>query len=92
MINFKFSSKKICCTAIAAGRLVESGQDPWFFLAKHFSGDWGEVGGEDWKTNEQALKDGDRLFSVYTTLKNEKIYVITEADRSLTTMMLWDEY
>jgi hypothetical protein len=67
----------------------ENGAD---FLRRHQFGDWGDVGHEDWEQNDQALTDGSRLFSVYRTRLDERIWVITEADRSATTLLLPDEY
>lgn len=61
-------------------------------LQRHESGDWGEVGPEDWETNEEALKAGERLLSLYRDSKGTKFYVITEADRSVTTVLLVSEY
>ena len=61
-------------------------------LQRHESGDWGEVGPEDSEANEEALKAGDRLLSIYRDSKGTKFYVITEADRSVTTVLLASEY
>ena len=59
---------------------------------RHAAGDWGEVDAEDWSLNDQAVLDGTRLLSAYRTLKGEKLWVITEADRSSTTLLLPSEY
>jgi hypothetical protein len=61
-------------------------------LSRHHRGDWGEVGPQDWQENEMSLREGFRLFSVYRTAKGEKFWVITEADRSATTILLPSEY
>ena len=66
-------------------------------LARHERGDWGEVPPEDVEANEDALVNGDRLMSVYPVKLDDswqwvKIWVITEADRSVTTILLPDEY
>ncbi len=61
-------------------------------LSRHARGDWGEVCPDDWAENELSLKEGFRLFSVYRTQKNVKFWIITEADRSATTLLLPDEY
>jgi hypothetical protein len=71
--------------------LVDSHQTQGFFLMRHAAGDWGEVDAEDWSLNDQAVNDGTRLLSVYRTLKGNKLWVITEADRSVTTILLPDE-
>jgi hypothetical protein len=72
--------------------LKESNELPATFLAKHESGDWGIVGREDRAENEFSLKSGYRLLSAYMTATNEKIWIITEADRSVTTILLPEEY
>jgi hypothetical protein len=56
------------------------------------SGDWGELSDEDVKENEFSLKEGLRLLSAYQTGKGQKIWIITEADRSSTTILLPSEY
>ncbi len=61
-------------------------------VARHVCGDWGVVGRDDWKANDDALKDGSRVFSAYTTPMGQKVWVITEADRSSTCVLLPDEY
>lgn len=61
-------------------------------LSRHVYGDWGDVCKEDWNANEKALKEGTRLFSVYYSRKQTKFYLITEWDRSLTTVLLPSEY
>lgn len=61
-------------------------------LFRHHCGDWGDVGRHDWRANEDALADGSRLFSVYRNASGTKFWVITEADRSVTTVLLPDEY
>ena len=61
-------------------------------LARHASGDWGEVGKEDRDENEFSLREGFRLFSVYYSSTGQKFWIITEADRSATTVLLPDDY
>ena len=61
-------------------------------LKRHLAGDWGNVCDEDRNANEQALKVGDRLFSVYKKEGVPTIWIITEFDRSVTTILLPDEY
>lgn len=62
------------------------------FLARHQSGDWGELDEEDIQANETALEDGLRLMSVYKTDAGVRTYVITEWDRSYTTLLLPEDY
>jgi hypothetical protein len=72
--------------------LVEAGQSPVVFLDRHANGDWGEVNDEDKRENEFSLRNGFRILSAYTTSAGEKIWIITEADRSATTILLPEEY
>jgi hypothetical protein len=88
----KFSLGQTVATPGALEALQDAGQSPAFFLQKHINGDWGECCREDAAANDQALKDDARIFSVYRTLKGVKIWVITEADRSSTCILLPDEY
>ena len=60
-------------------------------LRRHQTGDWGEIGDEDRRENERSLRQGFRLMSVYT-VNDTKIWIITEADRSATTILLPSEY
>ncbi len=66
-------------------------------LSRHLKGDWGEVDEEDKQTNDEALKQGDRLLSAYNDTRFpghgvSTIWIITEADRSVTTILFPDEY
>ena len=61
-------------------------------IERHLNGDWGDVCQSDWQRNEQALRDGDRLLSVYQTQDGEKFWIITESDRSATTVLLPSDY
>jgi hypothetical protein len=61
-------------------------------LARHQAGDWGEVCESDWKTNDDAIKNGFRILSAYTSTDDDKFWVITEADRSCTTVLMPDDY
>ncbi len=72
--------------------LQESGQAPVQFLLRHARGDWGEVNEEDKRLNDEALVQGERLLSAYRTCKGVKLWVITEADRSSTCILLPEEY
>ena len=61
-------------------------------LIRHMSGDWGELGEYDWKQNDAALEYGSRLFSQYISCDGSKFWIITEHDRSITTILLPNEY
>jgi hypothetical protein len=60
-------------------------------LQRHQSGDWGKVCPEDWELNNQSLKDGTRLLSSYE-VDGRRLWVITEWDRSVTTILFPEEY
>jgi len=61
-------------------------------LTRHMRGDWGEVCDEDWKENDFSLEKGFRILSAYKSKAGVKFWIITEADRSVTTILLPDEY
>lgn len=61
-------------------------------MDRHRAGDWGDVGKEDSRANERALKHGERLLSVYHSFDGTEFYIITEWDRSLTTVLLPEDY
>ena len=61
------------------------------FIERHHNGDWGDLDEEDKQANEDALVHGGRIFSSYLT-NQRKIYVISEADRSMTTVLFATEY
>lgn len=92
VLSGKFPLGQIVATPGALEALEESGQTPDFFLDQHVSGNWGIVDDEDWALNDQAVKDGDRILSAYLTLKGKKLWVITEADRSSTTLLRPEDY
>jgi hypothetical protein len=88
----KFNLGKLVATPGALEALTDAGQTPMDFVSRHLVGDWGEPCDPDRQANEDALRDGARLFSVYRTAKGIKIWVITEADRSSTCVLLPEEY
>jgi len=61
-------------------------------IARHAAGDWGDVCEEDWLANDEALEVGNRLHSAYCTPDGVKFWIITESDRSITTILLPDDY
>lgn len=60
-------------------------------ISRHLRGDWGDLGAEERRRNDEALEKGGRLFSAYQS-GNTRFCIITEADRSATTILLPDEY
>ncbi|MEN9576480.1 MAG: hypothetical protein RL514_4335 [Verrucomicrobiota bacterium] len=61
-------------------------------LQRHLTGDWGDVDEHDREENELSLKEGFRLLSVYRSAKGVKFWIVTEADRSRTTVLLPEDY
>jgi hypothetical protein len=61
-------------------------------LQRHQAGDWGDVNEHDRQANDRALIEGTRLFSVYHSAKQLKFWIITEADRSVTTVLMPKDY
>lgn len=88
----RFGLGVVVSTPGALAALRKSGQSPADFLKRHARGDWGDVDGHDHKQNEIALRDGGRLLSCYQTLKGVTVWIITEADRSSTCLLLPGEY
>ncbi len=88
----KFSLGRIVATPGALQALEEANQSPFEFLERHQAGDWGELCEEDKRENEFSVRNGFRILSAYRTRNNTKIWIITEADRSVTTLLLPDEY
>ena len=79
-------------TPAALHAIEDSGQTPDFFLDHHVQGDWGEVDDGDKALNNVAVVNGERLLSAYRTLRNVRVWIITEADRSSTCILLPQEY
>ena len=92
----KFILGKTVMTPGIANLINELGLNPDYFIWRHHSGDWSEMCDEDAQSNTEALKGGARIFSAYelnhAVFGFEKLWVITEADRSVTTILLPSEY
>lgn len=86
----KFRAGQILITPTAHELLSQS--DVQQALRRHLSGDWGDCGPEDAAANASALLHGERLLSVYHTAGGTTFWIITEADRSATTVLLPDDY
>jgi hypothetical protein len=87
-----FSLGMVVGTPGAVAALEAAGQSPHEFLDRHVRGDWGDVPAADKEENDFSLQHGFRILSAYTTRAGERIWVITEADRSATTFVLPEEY
>jgi hypothetical protein len=71
--------------ALSSAAVMES-------IDRHAAGDWGELPPEDSRANERALEGGGRLFSAYDLAEGTRVWIITEADRSVTTILLPEDY
>jgi hypothetical protein len=82
---------KVVATPGALKLLVEAGGHPFELLARHATGDWGELCAFDRRQNEMALREGYRVLSSYKVPAGS-VWIITEADRSVTTILLPEDY
>ena len=87
-----FELGQIVGTPGALAALKKAGQQPGEFLTRHINRDWGDLDDEDRKENEYSLEHGFRLLSAYKTNAGDRVWIITEADRSVTTLLLPEEY
>ena len=89
----RFSPGQVVMTA-GVDELVRQGRlNPTPYLRRHLHGEWGDLSDGDRQLNDAALKSGeDRLFSSYQVTPNLKLWIITEWDRSVTTLLLPSEY
>lgn len=88
----KFPLGQIVATPAALALLEEHQVSPLDLLARHVSGDWGELPAEDAALNNVSLKTDGRLLSSYPIAPNTKVWVITEWDRSVTTVLRPEDY
>jgi hypothetical protein len=88
----RFKPGFLTATPGALEALEDAKQSPTEFLARHMNGDYGEVCKADAEENELSIREGFRILSVYRTNKGVKIWLLTEADRSATTILLPEEY
>ena len=88
----RFELGRTLITPGARDAIEEAGQAPHEFLQRHEAGDWGELSEDDRRENELSVEHGFRILSAYTTRKGQRVWVITEADRSATTILLPEEY
>lgn len=87
-----FPLGRLVSTPAALSALVAAEQTPDVFLRRHVRGDWGEVSDGDKQANDAAIKGGDRILSAYRLRTGERIWIITEADRTATTVLLPSDY
>jgi hypothetical protein len=81
---------RVVATPEALKLLSEAGGHPFDYLARHATGDWGELCAFDRRQNQIALRDGYRVLSSYE-VSAERVWIITEADHSVTTILLPEE-
>ena len=90
MIRFELG--RVVATPGALSALQKAEQEPREFLDRHVNGDWGEVPEADKQENELSVEQGFRILSAYTTSAGDRLWVLTEADRSATIILLPEEY
>jgi len=87
-----FALGAVVATPGALAALDQYAMDASTLLARHQGGDWGEVPAEDWRENDLSVANGFRVLSSYPLGADTRIWIITEADRSVTTLLLPEEY
>ena len=87
-----FELGQIVATPGALAALKKAGQQPGEFLTRHVNREWGDLSDEDRKESNYCLEHGFRLLSAYWTQAGDKLWIITESDRSVTTLLLPEEY
>lgn len=93
MSDLRFSLGQVVSTPGALRALEECGESVWRLVARHARGDYGALCEADKVANEVAVEQGGRVFSSYVLAPiGKKVWVVTEADRSVTTLLLPEEY
>jgi hypothetical protein len=88
----RFTLGQIGATPGALEAFERTGQNPLEYIARHWTGNWGELDDEDKEENEFSVEKGLRILSAYNLSDGTRVWVITEADRSATTILLPEEY
>lgn len=88
----KFKMGQLVATQGAIDVLTKNNQSHNEFIDLHLAGNWGNVPPEDWAQNDESVKTGGMLLSSYLCKDKTVLWVITEADRSVTTLLLPEEY
>ena len=87
-----FELGQLVVTPGALAALKKAGQQPGEFLMRHVNREWGDLDEEGRKENDYCLEHGFRLLGAYKTNAGDRLWIITEADRSVTTLLLPEEY
>ena len=87
-----FSPGQVVATPGALDALSASAERAMPFVLRHVCGDWGELSRDDWLANDAAVQRGSRILSAYRTARGRRFWIITEADRSVTTLLLPEDY
>jgi hypothetical protein len=88
----RFTLGEIVATIGATSVIIDTVDDPRVYLRRHITGDWGELCDDDKAENEYSVRHGFRILSRYSFSNGQPFYIITEADRSVTTILLPEEY
>ena len=88
----RFSLGQVVAMPGALAALNAASETPLPYLARHAAGDWGDLDEDDRRMNDLAAKFDERILSAYTLTDGTRIWIITEADRSTTTLLLPEEY
>jgi hypothetical protein len=83
---------RVVATPGALQAFAVAAENYFLYLARHAGGDWGDVCPEDAQANDESLRGGKRLLSAYTLHGGTRVWIITEADRSSTCILLPEEY
>lgn len=87
-----FPLGRVLATPRALEALSSSGVTALSLLGRHQQGDWGQLSAEDAKANSRSILLGSRILSSYEIDQRQRVWIITEADRSVTTLLLPEEY
>lgn len=91
MNTLRFPLGHVVATPGALALLEQHGANVWDFLFRHQQGDWGEIDQKDAAMNDHSADNSERTFSVYE-LGKDRIWIITEGDRTVTTILLPEDY
>lgn len=87
-----FSLGRLIATAGVHALVQEGRINPSFYLNRHLSGDWGDLCDDDRRSNDYALENGQQILSSYKVAPDLTLWIITEWDRSATTLLFPEEY